>query len=111
MNRMVVMTYNSGIDEDIAGILDELQITSFTKLFNAHGAGGTGKKLGNPVFPGTNNVLLIVMPAEKIEHLERAVDTLKKGFAKNPGISIFSVPVEVHGVVEELSSVEGGAEK
>ncbi|MBI3920951.1 MAG: hypothetical protein HY318_05975 [Armatimonadetes bacterium] len=95
--RMVYLIYNSGIDDDINDILQRLNITGYTKILVAHGSGGAGRKLGIAIWPGANNVLLMVMPEEQIEPLVEAVAQLKNSFSKNPGISIFSVPAEIHG--------------
>lgn len=95
--RMVYLIYNSGIDDDINDILQRLNITGYTKILVAHGSGGTGRKLGTAIWPGANNVLLMVMPEKQIEPLVAAVRQLKNTFSKNPGISLFSVPAEVHG--------------
>ncbi len=98
MLRMVYLVYNSGIDDDINLLLEDQQINGYSKFFGAHGVGGSGKKLGTPVWPGTNNVAMMVIQEEQIPPLVDAIQRLKDSFHKNPGISIFSVPAETHDV-------------
>ena len=95
--KLLFVIYDSGIDEDVQQILDEQHLAGWTKLFDAHGLGGVGKKQGDPIWPGTNNLLLIALADDQIPPLVRALENLKASFRRNPGISVFSLPVEVLG--------------
>ena len=67
--KLLLVIYDSGIDETLTKTLKEHGIEGYTKIFNTHGLGGTGFKDGTPVFPGTNNVLLVSLAAEKVQEL------------------------------------------
>ena len=60
--KQLTVIYDTAIDESITELIDGLGLAGYTKLFEAHGSGGTGHKLNTPVFPGINNILLLLLP-------------------------------------------------
>ena len=89
--KLIFLIYDTGVDEQIDDLITKLDISGYTKIFDAQGLGGAGKKIGNAVFPGLNNVLLINLSEEKLKILSEEIKKLKSTFRINPGISIFAV--------------------
>jgi len=95
MTRLLIVIYDAGAEEDVAEVLEEGPVQGWTKLFNAFGAGGTGLKMGDPAFPGSNNVALVALPEDDVELFHERLRGVQALFTKKPGITIFSLPAEV----------------
>ncbi len=95
--KMVLVIYDSGIDEDLQGVLDEARIAAYTKSTGATGTGRQGHRFGTPIWPGTNNLLWIALPDEQVTGLIRRLEDLKRSYLKPPALQIFVLPVDASG--------------
>lgn len=95
--KMVLVIYDSGIDEDLQGVLEEARITAYTKSTGATGTGRHGHRFGTPIWPGTNNLLWIALPDEQVTGLIRRLDDLKRSYLKPPALQTFVLPVDASG--------------
>ena len=93
--KLLVVIYDSGIEESVNEILEELKLPGYTKLFGAHGFGGQGLKLGDVVWPGANNVLYAALEEDQISPLVERLRKLQTGFRLKPGVTILALPAEV----------------
>ena len=75
-------------------LLDALEIPGITRVYDVLGAGGRGPKMNNPVFPGTNNMVLIALAEEDVTRVHRAVRRLQGSFRLKPGVTILCQDVE-----------------
>ncbi len=92
--KLLLLIYDSGMDESVMKVLKECQVTGFTKLFDAHGAGGAGHKELTPTWPGINNILLVGLPPEKAQTLAGRLKELKKTYKLNPGLTLFALDAQ-----------------
>jgi hypothetical protein len=90
MRKMVMISYNESIDEEVMDILDSQFIKRYTKWKNVKGSGvGGNKHLGTPIFPGENNVIMMEMSEERANNVIIKVKELRKKF-RQEGIKAFS---------------------
>ena len=94
---LVTVIYDGGIDEAVMDEVNAMGLEGWTRLFDAQGFGGTGLRRGDQIFPGTNNVLLVVLPEERVNDLWRRMRRLQATFRLKPGITILVQPVEMLG--------------
>jgi hypothetical protein len=95
MEKLLTIIYDSGIDATMTGLLGELGVQAFTKIFDSHGLGGRGPKENTPVWPGTNHLLLIVVPEAEARRIASAVRRLQGTFRLRPGITMLLQDVEL----------------
>lgn len=93
--KMVLVVYEAGIDEDLRGVLDEAGISAYTKFTGATGTGRHGHRFGTQIWPGTNSLLWIALPDERVEGLVEQLRRLKESYLKSPALQIFVFPVEM----------------
>lgn len=93
--KLLIIVYDRAIEEDMMSTVERVGINGYTKFFNAHGLGGRGLKLGNPVFPGLNNMLLIQLHESKVSELVEAVRKMQAQYVLKPGITIWCLDVQV----------------
>jgi hypothetical protein len=89
---MVFVVYDRAIDEEIGDVLNRLDISYYTKWKDVVGVGRHDPHLGNPVWPGLNNVLMVVTQREKKEELLNLIRTLQSQFT-SAGLRVFVLPV------------------
>jgi len=89
---MVFIVHDRAIDEELGDILDRLNIPYYTKWKDVVGIGRHDPHLGDHVWPGLNNVLMVVIDKEKQEKLLNMVKSLQTSFA-SVGLRAFVVPV------------------
>jgi hypothetical protein len=94
MTKLLTLIYDSGIEASMSELLDALEVPGITRIYDVMGRGGRGPKTNTPVFPGTNNMALIVLPADDVPRIQRAVRRLQHSFRLKPGITILSQDVE-----------------
>ena len=95
MQKLLLVFYDSGIEEDMIDLFERLELEGYTQLFEAQGKGRSGKRFGDQVYPGTNNVAFVALPEEGIPPLLAALRELEKQFRKQPPIRVLSVTAEV----------------
>ena len=86
--KLLTVIYDAGIEESVIELVEGLDLPGFTQLFGAHGAGGTGRKLNNPVFPGVNNLLLLLLPDEAVRTVTNAFYRLQATYRLKPGLTL-----------------------
>lgn len=93
--KLLTIIYDSGIDESLTETLEGVGVSGYTKLFDAHGVGGRGKKFNTPVFPGTNNLLLVILPDSEVDRVTRAIAQMQASFRLKPGVTVLVQDVTV----------------
>jgi len=86
--KQLTVFYDAGIDESIMELIEGLELPGYTKLFGSHGQGGTGLKLSTPVFPGTNNLLLLLLSEELAPKVAAALYRLQASYRLKPGMTL-----------------------
>jgi len=74
----------------------------FTRISGAQGAGGTGLKLNSPVFPGVNNLLLLLLPEEQIARVTEAFYRLQAGYRLKPGMTLILQDAQIPNKPRDL---------
>jgi hypothetical protein len=92
--KLVVVVYEAGVDDSVTELLGKLGVSGWTKLEGATGMGHKGLRLGTPIWPGTNNVLLVAMDEQGLLPFLDALEDLKREYRKPPAVFAFVVPVE-----------------
>ncbi len=89
---LVYIVYDRAIDEELGEILTNLDMQYYTKWKDVSGVGRNDPHLGDHVWPGLNNVLMIVVDNEKKEALLQRIRSLQSTFT-SVGLRAFVVPV------------------
>ncbi len=100
--KQLTVIYDASIDESVSELLEGLNVKGYTKLFGAHGLGGTGRKTNSPVFPGINNVLLILLPEAEIRTITDALYRLQASYRLKPGMTLVLQDVQLPGKPRDL---------
>jgi hypothetical protein len=89
---MVLVFYDRAFDENVMEALEGIGVKAFSKWQDTLGAGTHEPHLGDPVWPGLNNTLAVVVEEEKKEAVFRAVRMLQRDY---PVIALraFALPV------------------
>ncbi|MBN2453193.1 MAG: hypothetical protein JXB40_02890 [Candidatus Omnitrophica bacterium] len=92
--KMVMITYNEAIDDEVMEAVAGCGVSSYTKLTKVFGKGDiSGTHLGNDVWPGLNNILYAACGEDKAKELVSRIGRLRKDLSKE-GIKAFMMPVE-----------------
>jgi hypothetical protein len=93
--KQLTVIYDAAIDESITELIDGLGLPGYTKLFDAQGLGGTGHKLNTPVFPGINNLLLLLLPETAVRSVTDALYRLQASYRLKPGMTLILQDVQI----------------
>ena len=64
--KMILITYNEAIDEEVTETLEASEIRHFTKWTKVLGSGHSGgMRLNTHIWPGANNALALVVADDK----------------------------------------------
>lgn len=92
--KMIMLTYNEAIDDEIMETLSSLAIKSYTKMVKAYGSGlASGTHLGNDIWPGINNILYVACNDDEAARLIGRIRELRETLGKE-GVKAFMLPVE-----------------
>jgi hypothetical protein len=89
---MVYIVYDRAIDEEVLDLLEGMDISYYTKWRDVLGVGRHDPHLGDDVWPGLNNIIMVVIQEEKKIILLDSVKSLQTSFP-SVGLRAFVVPV------------------
>ena len=93
MNRVMVMiVHDRAIDEEVKDLLDALDLKYYTKWKDVVGVGEKDPHLGDHVWPGLNNVTMVVTEEGKEQRIVKSVKALQEMFP-SVGLRAFVLPV------------------
>jgi nitrogen regulatory protein PII len=92
--KMVMISYNEAVDEEMTEALEKLGITGYTKWINVLGRGSKGgEHLGSHVWPGKNCVVFLAVDDGKKQEIIEEIEALRKTVG-HEGIKAFVMPLE-----------------
>ncbi len=89
---LVILIVDQGVEIDVMEALEEMGIDHFTRFSDIAGAGETGRREGDPIWPGLNALLLLVMENEKIQPLVDRCHAIRDSYPITPGMKFIVVP-------------------
>jgi len=87
-DRLVFIIFEGGAEAEVLQILDELGLEHYTTFEQIKGTGETGRKEGNAIFPGINNILMVAMPGEKVVPLVERLHVVRDSYIVQPGMKV-----------------------
>jgi nitrogen regulatory protein PII len=94
MNKMVLVSYNEAVDEEVMEVLKGCVMKNYTKITGVSGKGtSSGTHLGNDIWPGWNNLLYIACDDKDARQIMQCVRELRKTLSQE-GIKAFVLPLE-----------------
>ena len=92
--KLVLISYNAAIDEEIMGALKNVGISGYTKLPRVIGDGkASGPHLDSHIWPGANSLLVLAVEDDKKDQILAQVMKLRQKLGKE-GIKAFVLPLE-----------------
>jgi nitrogen regulatory protein PII len=92
--KMVMISYNEAVEEEISEALEKLGIIGYTKWINVLGRGRKGgEHLGSHVWPGKNCVVFLAVDEGKKNGIIQEIMALRKAVG-HEGIKAFVMPLE-----------------
>lgn len=93
MNTQTVATialFDSELREEIFLLMELSGLKHYTHFTGLHGSSEYGKKEGTVAWPGTNEILLLVLSQEQLKLFREAVQKYKQERNPAPGLLLFS---------------------
>ncbi len=89
---VVYIIHDRAIDEEVSDVLEESGLDHYTKWKDVVGSGTHDPHLGDHVWPGLNNVTMVIIDSEKKDRLIGNIKALQSNF---PSVSLraFVTPV------------------
>ena len=92
--KMVMLTYNEALDNEVMEILESCLMKNYTKISGVFGCGtSSGTHLGTDIWPGLNNILYVACEEAVGKKIIVLVKQLRKSLGVE-GIKAFLMPLE-----------------
>lgn len=89
MKRIEIIA-NHSVEDDIIELIGKAGITSYTRIPVVYGIGNSNPKMGSPIWPEDNLILIIYTEEQEAAKLKELIFILKDEF-KNEGIKYFEI--------------------
>jgi len=91
MKPQILMTlFDSELREELFVLLNLAGIKHYTHFVGLQGSSPIGKKEGSVAWPGTNEILLLILNDDEIKSFQASVVDFKKRREQSPGILTFN---------------------
>ena len=92
---LVIIIVDQGVEPDVEAALEERGLNHFTKFSDISGSGETGRREGNPIWPGLNTMHYIVMDNDQIQPLVDQLHAIRDTYPITPGMKFIVVPAQL----------------
>lgn len=88
--QAVMALFDSEIREELFLILDLAKIKHYTHFVNLHGSSEHGKKENTVTWPGSNEIMMLILNPTQYQEFTEAVRKYKKERSPSPPLLTFS---------------------
>lgn len=86
--KLALICCDQGVEPDVMEVLAAHGLNHYTSWTDCRGSGETGIRQGNPVWPGLNTVIMIVMDADAVQPLVDDLHKVRDSFPMTPGLKV-----------------------
>lgn len=86
--KMLMIVYNHALDDEMMELLDNNDVSGYTKIENVTGDGASEPHLGTNVWPATNNIVYVAVENSKVPQIKADGRELSARFA-GEGMRLF----------------------
>ncbi len=94
-SSLVILVIDQGVEPDVMQALEQAGLNHFTRFPDVAGNGETGRREGNPIWPGLNTVLFVFMDNEKIPPLVERLHAIRDSYPITPGMKFIVAPAQM----------------
>lgn len=94
--KQVIAIFDSGILPDMMGVLEAQGIARWTRLSGVSGAGERNVREGTAIWPGLNDVLIMVVPPDRVHPFVDACHAMRDTFPLKPGMRFLVSDCELY---------------
>jgi hypothetical protein len=96
----LMIVFRASMADDLDEVLRKSGLTAYTLIKNAEGKGVTGNAIGSFFYPGTNSIILAILPPDQAERTTSALKEfhtwrLQATHGQPIAFRLFSWPCEV----------------
>ena len=88
-SNVVMVLFDSELRTEMFVLLELAGVRNYTHLTNLHGSSATGKKEGTVAWPGTNEILLLILTEDERSKLKSIVTDFRARRKTPPGLLSF----------------------
>lgn len=88
MNAMMAL-YDSELRDEMFTLLELAEIKNYTQFIGLNGSSEHGKKESSVAWPGSNEIILLILDARQRERFSQIVAQYKEERTPRPGLLIF----------------------
>ena len=90
--QMLTVICDAGVEERVLEGLRQIGVPGYSRVSDLTGLGRTGRREGDPIWPGTNSLILVSVPDEEVESILAMLRSLKSEYTRPPALHVFSTP-------------------
>ncbi|HEY3396556.1 MAG TPA: hypothetical protein VGM19_02755 [Armatimonadota bacterium] len=95
-HSLVMLILDQSVEGEAEEALADMGLNHFTKLADVAGAGETGPRQGDPIWPGLNTVMLIYMPSDQIPAVVERLHAIRDSYPITPGMKFIVTPAVMY---------------
>lgn len=87
--KLVMLVYDTGAEALVEEALAKVGANGWTRITDVVGKGRTGVRMGDPIFPGTNNMMIAVVEDDQVPALHAELAAIPDEFLKQLPFRVF----------------------
>lgn len=95
MMKQLMIIYDTGAESLVNEALERSGVTAWTKFTDCYGRGRSGTRMGDPIFPGLNDVTMTVVDADMVPAIKAELEKIPSEFIKELAFRVIISDVEV----------------
>jgi hypothetical protein len=92
--KLILVIYSGANPQSVPELLEQHQVSGYTELAGAHGAGRTGRREGTRAWPGDTSIYFSVVPADRVEPLTAALKETAAALEPGERLHVSVLPAE-----------------
>ncbi|HET6386954.1 MAG TPA: hypothetical protein VFJ58_26500 [Armatimonadota bacterium] len=90
MNLLLII-FDASLEERVLDSLRRIGVPGYSLVRDLTGFGRTGRREGDPIWPGTNSMLMVVVPEGVMDSVREMLSRLKQEYTRPPALHVFSL--------------------
>lgn len=86
--------FDSELRSELFLLMELTEIKNYTHFVNLHGSSEHGKKEGTVAWPGSNEILMLIVNSSQYDRFKAAVEDYKAKRTPAPGLLVFGWPLK-----------------